>query len=122
MRVNLVCVEDGIISVGFRKMVSYARLQEPDTHGYFVALNNNLSLINLLTGKYGEAKQISSKLIEEIAEPLAQGDIVGFSSMTGYAELTKKIILKIQAINPKIYVLWGGDSSHNSARRCCSAC
>ena len=46
--------------------------------------------------------------IDEIAEGLAGADLVGFSSMTGYSDLTRKVINRLREVDPKTFIIWGG--------------
>ena len=46
--------------------------------------------------------------VEEIAQELANADVVAFSSMTGYADLTKELATRVRELNPKAYTMWGG--------------
>jgi radical SAM superfamily enzyme YgiQ (UPF0313 family) len=56
----------------------------------------------------GAAGQLGDEQIDEIAQRLAGVDLVGFSSMTGYAELTRRVIRRTREINPDLYIIWGG--------------
>ena len=108
MKIALVCVEDGLMSVGFRKMVAFVESLNPDTTPYYVPYQNYRSLRVILLGQHGECADVPEDCIREMAEPLAQADMVGFSSMTGYAELTADIIRHIRMLNPNTYIVWGG--------------
>ena len=59
-----------------------------------------------LLSRYGG--KIQEELLDRIAEPLAEADLVGFSSMTGYAAITRGVIKKIKERSPKTFLLWGG--------------
>jgi radical SAM superfamily enzyme YgiQ (UPF0313 family) len=56
----------------------------------------------------GQPRSFRRENIEEIAETLAAADLVAFSSMTGYAALTKEVATRIRTINPRAYLMWGG--------------
>lgn len=108
MKVKFVSVENGIITVGFRKMVSVARLIYPETEVCFIIPGNMYSPYNFLM-KAGELENdLPKKDLENVANALAQADMVCFSSMTTLANLTKKIIGAIRAINTKTFIVWGG--------------
>ncbi len=107
MKIAMVCVEDGLMSVGTRKMTAFVRTLNPDTTASYVTYDNFRSLWRTLLGENG-ASRFSEELISEMAEPLAKADMVCFSSMTGYAVLTSKIIRRIREINPHSYIVWGG--------------
>ncbi len=46
--------------------------------------------------------------VDEIAQELAGSDLVGFSSMTGYSDLTKRIATRLREVDPSTFILWGG--------------
>ena len=108
MKINLVCLEDSLFAVGFRKMATFTAAINPDTHNYFLTLENYLSPWRVLINKFSRWAEVDEALLRQIAEPISQADIVGFSSMTSHAELTKKIIREVRLINPKAYIIWGG--------------
>lgn len=108
MKIALVCVEDGLMSVGFRKIAAFVRTLNADTTVHFVPYQNARSLKLMLLGRQGECGGVSEDALREMAEPLAKADLVGFSSMTGYAALTADLIRHIRMLNPRTYVVWGG--------------
>src|SRR5437870_2004942 len=99
MKIALVCVEDGLMSVGFRKIGAYVRSLNADTNVHYVPYENHRSLMLILLGRAGQASDVADDYIREMAEPLAKADVVGFSSMTGYAALTADIIRHIRVLN-----------------------
>lgn len=108
MKIALVCVEDGLMSVGFRKIAAFVKTLNPETTGHYVPYQNYRSLKVILLGQHGECADVPEDAIREMAEPLAKADIVGFSSMTGYAGLTADIIRHVRMVNPNAYIIWGG--------------
>ncbi len=108
MRVGLVCLEDGITSCGFRKIAAYASRLNPETESYYISTNRYRSLRAAVKGTYGGKGELGEGEIDEIAHGLAGNDLVGFSSMTGYAELTRKVIRRLREIDPQTFILWGG--------------
>jgi anaerobic magnesium-protoporphyrin IX monomethyl ester cyclase len=108
LKIGLVCVEDGLMSIGVRKMAAVVRQQQPETVVHYVPFTNNRSLSVILAGTYGESAGAPDECLVEMAEHLAQFDLLGFSSMTGYATLTAEIIQAVREINPDVYVVWGG--------------
>jgi anaerobic magnesium-protoporphyrin IX monomethyl ester cyclase len=108
MRMKMVCLEDGITSCGFRKMAAFVAQLNPDTESCYVSTNRWKSLPNLIRGTFGTEGELNDDGIDEIAQHLAKADMVGFSSMTGYADLTRRIVTRIREINPSIYMIWGG--------------
>lgn len=108
MKIALACVEDGLASVGVRKMASLVRSLNDDTALYYVPYKNARNLFEAWRGTHGDVEDASDDFVRDIAETLGKADIVGFSSMTAYSELTKQIIEHIRQVNPKAYVVWGG--------------
>lgn len=108
MRIRLVCLEDGIVSCGFRRMVSYTQGLESDTIGHFVSTNNWRSLKSSLFGGAGGGGEMGPKEVDEIAHGLIDADVIGFSSMTGYADLTEAIIDRVRELSTRPYLIWGG--------------
>ncbi len=108
MRIKLVSLEDGITSCGFRKMAAYVSQINEDTLPYYVSTNRYRSIRAGLRGTLGEAGDLGDTEVDEIAHDLADADIVGYSSMTGYAGLTRKIISRLREISPQTYQIWGG--------------
>jgi len=106
MKVALLSLEDGIIGCGFRKMAAFVERINPDTTTCYVSTNFHHTFMSHLLSRYGGKMQ--EELLERIAEPLAEADLVGFSSMTGYAAITRGVIKKIRERSPKTFLLWGG--------------
>ncbi len=105
---KLVSLEDGITSCGFRKIAAYVSGVNPDTEAYYVSTNQYRSLIGSIKGSFGGKGDLDDRAVDEIAQGLVGCDLVGFSSMTGYADLTKKIMARLRHLDPKTYVIWGG--------------
>ena len=106
LEIRLLCVEDGLDNVGFRKISAYIKSIHSNTKVAYVPVGNLRSPINLLTeGGSGEFKE---KDIDNVSEFLAEGDLVGLSSMTQYSSTVYKIIAKIRQFNPRAYIVWGG--------------
>jgi len=108
MRIKMVCLEDGITSCGFRKMAAYVARLNPDTESCYVSTNRIKALSNLIKGTYGTTGELDDDGVDEIAQDLARSDMIGYSSMTGYADLTRRIAKRVREINPSTYQIWGG--------------
>ncbi|MBF0503758.1 MAG: radical SAM protein [Candidatus Omnitrophica bacterium] len=106
MKMNFVSIDGGIIACGFRKMCSLARSIHPDTGVYYIVPTNHMSIASLLLGRC--TSDIAQDDLDRISRHLATADLVCFSSMTPYADLTKVIVNRIKAINPYVYLVWGG--------------
>ena len=62
-----------------------------------------------MNGTYSRAaNSLSAEDIDLIADSVCDADIVGFSSMTQYADATAEVIAAIRQRNPKAYIVWGG--------------
>ena len=108
MRVRLVSLEDGITSCGFRKIAAYVSRLNPETETCYVTTRRYRSLLNSVRGTSGGKGDLGDVEVDEIAQSLAGSDLVGFSSMTGYSELTKRIATRLREIDSSTFILWGG--------------
>lgn len=108
MRVRMVCLEDGIYCCGFRKMAAYVERLNPDTRTCYVSTNRWATVWRALMGQVGAGGDLDADGVDEIAQALADADVVGYSSMTGYAPLTRAIAKRLREINPGTYQVWGG--------------
>ena len=108
MKIELVCVEDALMNIGFRKMAARIKQLNTDTTIRYIAYDNYRSLKTIILGRYGSAPKVREETIRHMAEPLAQANIVAFSSMTGYAPLVRDLISHVRTINPNAYIIWGG--------------
>ncbi|MDQ6613538.1 MAG: radical SAM protein [Actinomycetota bacterium] len=107
-KVKLVSLEDGITSCGFRKIAAYITQLNRDTEACYVSTNQYRSLLNSIKGSFGGKGDLGDAEVDEVARGLVGCDLVGFSSMTGYADLTKKIMHRLRQLDPKTYIVWGG--------------
>ncbi|MDX6645572.1 MAG: anaerobic magnesium-protoporphyrin monomethyl ester cyclase, partial [Miltoncostaeaceae bacterium] len=108
MQIKLVSLEDGITASGFRRMAAYVHGLNEDTESCYVSTSQWRSLRGAITGSTGDKAELGPAEAEQIAAHLASADMVGFSSMTGYSELTHDIIARVRALNPNAYLIWGG--------------
>lgn len=111
VRVSLVCVEDAITNIGFRKLAGYVNKElDYQTDIYYAAQGNNYrSYYNMIFGKWGQPPEHPEDAARRVAEEIAPGkDVIGFSSMTPYASFTKTIIGHVREVNPAAYLVWGG--------------
>ena len=92
MKIKLVSLEDGITSCGFRKMAAYVARINEDTESCYISTKRYRSIRNGLRGTLGSAGSLEPEEIDLAARGLIKSDLVGFSSMTGYADLTRKLI------------------------------
>ena len=104
----MVSLEDGITSCGFRKMAAFVARINEDTESCYVSTNTYRSIRNGLRGTLGSAGSLEPEDIDNAARGLIDADVVGFSSMTGYAELTRKLITRVKQLDPSTFVIWGG--------------
>jgi anaerobic magnesium-protoporphyrin IX monomethyl ester cyclase len=108
VRIKLVSLEDGITSCGFRKMAAFAARINEDTESCYVSTNRYRSIRNGLRGTLGSAGSLEDEDVDAAARGLIDADVVGFSSMTGYADLTRRLITRVKELDPSTYVIWGG--------------
>ncbi|MBU4185294.1 MAG: B12-binding domain-containing radical SAM protein [Proteobacteria bacterium] len=107
MRIIFVNIENGITAIGFRKVAAFARLVHPQTEVCYVAPSNRYSPINFIRSDKTNY-DLSDQDLDKVACYLAKANMVCFSSMTPFAYLTEKIIVKIRSRNPNVYIVWGG--------------
>jgi len=109
LRIKLVSLEDGITSCGFRKIAAYIARVNPETESYYVSTTKQfLSIRNAIRGTFGENVEVGDQQVDEIARGLADADLLGFSAMTGYAGLTRRVIRRVREIAPRTFMIWGG--------------
>ena len=108
LRIKMVSLEDGITSCGFRKMAAFVARINEDTESCYVSTNRYRNIRNGLRGTLGSAGSLEDEDIDLAARHLITADVVGFSSMTGYAELTRRLITRVKELDPSTFVIWGG--------------
>ncbi|MCK5214362.1 MAG: B12-binding domain-containing radical SAM protein [Candidatus Omnitrophica bacterium] len=106
MKLAFTSIDGGIITVGFRKMASFIKSIHADTEISYVVPTNHMSVASFLLGRCTSA--LAEADLKTIARHLAAFDIVAFSSMTPYADLTKDLLARIKILNPNTYLIWGG--------------
>jgi anaerobic magnesium-protoporphyrin IX monomethyl ester cyclase len=109
VRIRLLSLEDGITACGFRKLAAYVARLNPDTEACYVTTTGNFkSVRSAVTGARGTAGDLSDEQVDEVAHGLLGAELIGFSSMTGYAQLTRRIAARVRELDPSIYLIWGG--------------
>ncbi|MHB8466279.1 MAG: B12-binding domain-containing radical SAM protein [Acidimicrobiales bacterium] len=108
MRINLVSLEDGITACGFRKFAAFAARLEPDTTSYYVSTVGAFRSILRNLRRTTQTDELGPADVDLIARQLADCDILGVSSMTGYSKLTRAIISRVREIRPETFIIWGG--------------
>jgi anaerobic magnesium-protoporphyrin IX monomethyl ester cyclase len=108
VNIKLVSLEDGITSCGFRKMAAFVSQLNTETEACYVSTNQYRSLLGSIRGSFGGKGEMDDDAVDEIAQGLAGTDLVGFSSMTGYSELTKRIMSRVRQLDPQTFIMWGG--------------
>ena len=101
MKISFVSIEDGITALGFRKMASFARSIHPSTEVCYLPLTNAYNPLRFLLKPGKHDRVYSDADLDSIASHFAKSDLVCFSSMTAYSDLTKEIIQLTKKINPK---------------------
>jgi len=109
LRIQLVCLEDGITSCGFRKVAAYVERLHPGTESCYVSTRSYRTVRAAVSGTMGTLSTLlDAEQVEEIAQGLRHAELLGFSSMTGYAGLTRGVIKRVRELNPSAYIVWGG--------------
>ncbi|MEA2296493.1 MAG: hypothetical protein QOE86_4132, partial [Solirubrobacteraceae bacterium] len=78
MRTRMVCLEDGITSCGFRKMAAYVAQLEPGTESFYISTERYRSVKTAVRGM-GDKAVIGDEQVDEMAQGLADSDLIGFS-------------------------------------------
>jgi len=107
MKINIISLEDDLISIGFRKVSAYIKKLNPGTTTYYIPGANYRSFKSVLLARLPGPFESESEA-RRIAEPIADADIVGFSSMSHTACQTRTLIREVRRINPKAFIIWGG--------------
>jgi radical SAM superfamily enzyme YgiQ (UPF0313 family) len=108
MDVRMVSLEDGITSCGFRKMAAYVARLNADTEAFYVTTARYKTIRNGITGGRGAGGDLSDDEVDEVANGLVGADLLGFSSMTGYADLTRRVVKRVRELDPSVFMIWGG--------------
>jgi radical SAM superfamily enzyme YgiQ (UPF0313 family) len=108
MDIRLVSLEDGTTATGFRKFAAYAATLNADTRTYYVSTSRWATIRGAINGTMGGKAELDDGEIDEIARGLEGADLVGFSSMTGYSDLTHRVIGRLREIAPDTFIVWGG--------------
>lgn len=108
MKIRLVSLEDGTTASGFRKFAGTAARLNDDTQTYYVTTRRWASVRGAINGTMGGKAELGAEEIDEVAHGLAGADLVGFSSMTGYSDLTHRVSRRLREIDPGVYQVWGG--------------
>ncbi len=108
MRIRMISLEDGITACGFRKMAAYVHRLNADTEAIYVSTNRWSTISSAIKGTIGDAPEMGPDEVDEIAQGLKDVDVVGFSSMTGYAGLTHQLSSRLREVSPDTFQVWGG--------------
>lgn len=108
MKIHMISLEDGITAIGFRKIASYVERLNSDTKIFYVGTRSYRSFWKSFSRAMGDAREFTADDVDEIAQGLADADIIAFSSMSGYSDLTKRLVARVRQASPSSYVMWGG--------------
>ena len=105
----MISLEDGITATGFRKVAAYVEKLNPDTRIAYVGTRRYRSMWKSFVRKMGDIAEFTDDEIDNVAQGVAKdADLIAFSSMTGYSDLTKRIAKRVREIAPQAYTMWGG--------------
>ncbi len=108
MRIKLASLEDGITASGFRKFAASATRMRPSTTTHYVSTTRWASIRSAIAGTMGDSTDLTDEQVDEIARGLTDADLIGLSSMTGYAALTHRVIRRLRELAPESFIVWGG--------------
>jgi anaerobic magnesium-protoporphyrin IX monomethyl ester cyclase len=89
-------------------MAAYVRRLNADTEACYVTTNRYRGIRNALFGGLGSGGDLNDEEVDEVARGLVGADLIGFSSMTGYADLAHRIISRVRELDPSVFMVWGG--------------
>jgi anaerobic magnesium-protoporphyrin IX monomethyl ester cyclase len=108
VKLTFVSIEDSITAIGFRKMAAIGRALHPEMEVCYIVPMGFREFFKLLFKHDDIATDLSDGGLESIGRHFSKADMVCLSSMTPFADVTKKIIRAIRAANSKTYIVWGG--------------
>jgi len=109
MKISMISLEDGITATGFRKVAAYVEKLNPETRIAYVGTRRYRSMWKSFVRKMGDIAEFTDDEIDNVAQGVAKNaDLIAFSSMTGYSDLTKRIAKRVREIAPQAYTKWGG--------------
>lgn len=106
VRIALAYIGSSVCSFGFRLLASMVREEHRDTSVHFVLAENFRKLSSILLSD--ASSRLSAADIDAVGAGLSTADVVGLSSFSEYATLTKDIIAAIRRHNPNAHIVWGG--------------
>ncbi|MCX5848708.1 MAG: radical SAM protein [Deltaproteobacteria bacterium] len=89
-------------------MAAIARANHPETEVCYIVPMGFRKFFKLLFKHDDITAGLSDNSLESIGRHFSKSDMVCLSSMTPFADVTKKIIRAIRSANSKIYIVWGG--------------
>ena len=96
IKLHLVCVEDGLDNIGFRKFSGYVKSIHPETNITYIPVGNHRSVFRVLFEK--QTKGLNNNDLSLVAKFLSDNDVIGFSSMTSYSYIVHNIIAEIRKL------------------------
>jgi radical SAM superfamily enzyme YgiQ (UPF0313 family) len=89
-------------------MAAFASRINEDTEACYISTAQYRTIRAGVRGNLGDAGELSDAEVDEVAHGLIDADLIGYSSMTGYSDLTKRIITRVRELRPDVFQLWGG--------------
>ena len=108
MKISFIAIGNDIQPIGFRKMASMARSIHSSVEVCYIVVKNPFFYTNIFQKSGNVDFKFSANDLEIIGKHLKNTDMVCFSSMTMFANLTKDIINEIRSKYPEKFILWGG--------------
>jgi radical SAM superfamily enzyme YgiQ (UPF0313 family) len=106
LKIAFVLVGTNINGFGFRRVAAIARMIEPGTDIFFVAVDNLRSFTSyIFPSKKLPFSEVDIKIV---GKHFACYDLVCISSMSNTSEYVVKIAMSIKRNNPNTFILYGG--------------
>lgn len=105
MKIKLIAFEDGLVSMGLRRVSSYTKKFHDDVETFFYNVEGNSAFIkNLFFQNRNRETPLNKSFIDRVKD----ADVIGVSCMSVFSPLVIRFIKEIKAKNPSCYIVWGG--------------
>ena len=111
MRIKLVSFEDGVVSIGFRRISSLVKSSYPSTKTYLYNVSGISAMVkNIFSQKKQSSLQVQNEVFinPEFIKEIADADVIGFSGMSKFAAHIKRAVFLVRQLNAEALIIWGG--------------
>jgi len=111
MKIKLISFDDGIVSIGFRRISSLIKTEYPLTNTYIYNVGGvSAPVRNLFYQKRQDEFQAESEVFinPRFIKEIADADVIGFSGISKFARHIKRTISLVRPLNNGVLIIWGG--------------